>query len=143
VEPVLQLTFAGVDDLGMDREGLFAPMVLVVDDEPELRAVTARMLREGGYYVLEASSGPDALHQLLADASDTALLVTDAFMPEMSGEELAREVHSLRPGVGVLLMSGRAREAGAGRVDEVLAMPFDEDQLLSAARRALQRATAA
>lgn len=119
-------------------------MVLVVDDEPEVRAVTARILREDGFYVLEASSGSEALHQLVADASDTALLVADVVMPGMSGVELAGEVHSLRPGVCVLLMSGQAH---VGRTDahpdELLAKPFSEEQLLSAARRALRSATAA
>ncbi|MCU1458199.1 MAG: hybrid sensor histidine kinase/response regulator [Actinomycetia bacterium] len=123
-------------------------MVLVVDPDPEACAGTALALREGGFYVLEASSGPAALDQLVADAADTALLVTATVMPDMSGRDLAREVHSLRPAVSVLLIAGpgdeRADRTGHDpRYVQSLVEPFGSDELVQAARRSLAPVTAA
>jgi CheY-like chemotaxis protein len=120
-----------------------AGIVLVVDDDHEVRSHTARVLREGGCYVLEARSGPDALSQLSSDAAATALLVTNVVMPEMSGVELADEVHSLWPAVRVLLVSEPTRDEinpSDDDRDELLAKPFDEQQLLRAVRHALRPA---
>ncbi len=120
-----------------------AGIVLVVDDDHHVRTNTARVLREGGCYVLEARSGPDALSQLSTDAAGTALLVTNVALPEMSGVELADEVHSLWPAVRVLLVSEPAPiapSAGDDDRDELLAKPFDEHELLRAVRHALRPA---
>jgi PAS domain S-box-containing protein len=78
--------------------------ILVVDDEPAVLAVTARILRGDGYRVLEAGSSTEAL--TLMSSHEFELLLTDAVMPGMSGPELAARAADLKPGVRVLHMSG-------------------------------------
>jgi len=78
--------------------------VLVVEDELALLRVVARILTNGGYHVLTATNGPDALK--LVDEQDYDLLLTDVIMPEMSGRRLAELLHEHRPHLPVLYMSG-------------------------------------
>jgi CheY-like chemotaxis protein len=80
--------------------------VLVVDDEPEVRTVAARMLARFGFTVLAAQDGPAGV-DLLRDNSDTiACVLLDMTMPRMSGEETFRQMRQIKPDVRVLLMSG-------------------------------------
>jgi CheY-like chemotaxis protein len=81
------------------------PVVLVVDDEPPIRDLARRILEKDGYAVMEAASGPDAL-KLLADDKHVDLLVADLAMPEISGEELTRQLRSKRPELKVLYVTG-------------------------------------
>jgi PAS domain S-box-containing protein len=79
--------------------------VLVVEDNAGLRRVAARQLKELGYRLLEAESGPTALTVLESETVD--LLFTDIVMPGgMSGYDLAREALSRRPALKVVLTSG-------------------------------------
>jgi two-component system, cell cycle sensor histidine kinase and response regulator CckA len=81
--------------------------VLLVEDEPAVRALAARVLRGKGYTVLEAGSGVEAL-QVVASAGEAPihLLLTDVVMPVMSGPALAVQLLTLRPGLKTLVMSG-------------------------------------
>jgi PAS domain S-box-containing protein len=81
-------------------------MVLVVEDEPAVREMTARALREYGYRVVEASDGEEGLARLRERDNGIRLVVADVVMPGMDGPELARRAASLRPGLQVLFMSG-------------------------------------
>jgi CheY-like chemotaxis protein len=65
--------------------------VLVVEDDPALRALMVRALSGKGYRALEASDGIEALEQLAADP-DIELVVTDIVMPRMNGVELAQQL---------------------------------------------------
>ena len=65
--------------------------VLVVDDDPALRALMMRTLSAKGYRALEASDGIEALERLAADP-DIELVVTDIVMPRMNGVELAQQL---------------------------------------------------
>jgi CheY-like chemotaxis protein len=62
--------------------------VLVVDDEPFVRAIVSRLLTEAGYRVLTAMSGPDAL-QTLRTSGPVQVLLTDLRMPQMTGSSLS------------------------------------------------------
>jgi PAS domain S-box-containing protein len=117
--------------------------LLVVDDESTVRSFAARILRQEGYTVLEASSGPEALEMMKLDsASDLRLLVTDVMMPKMSGIELAEKLRASRPGVKVLFASGFTEEplvrAGVEeRKMPFLAKPFSADALVRKIREVL------
>jgi PAS domain S-box-containing protein len=78
--------------------------VLVVEDEPALTRVVARILANGGYHVLATTSGLEALDLDREQRCD--LLLTDVIMPAMSGRRLADLLHERRPGLPVLFMSG-------------------------------------
>ncbi|GIE95520.1 hybrid sensor histidine kinase/response regulator [Paractinoplanes rishiriensis] len=78
--------------------------VLVVDDEPALARVVARILTDGGYRVLAAATGPEALALYQQHGCD--VLLTDVIMPEMPGPRLAELLHEHDPGLPVLYMSG-------------------------------------
>ena len=70
--------------------------VLVVEDEPAVRQITARILRRNGYSVLEAASGAEAL--TLAADHHFDMLLTDLVMPQVSGPELAQRIQQMHPG---------------------------------------------
>jgi signal transduction histidine kinase/CheY-like chemotaxis protein len=108
--------------------------VVLVEDEPQLRAVTARMLERHGFRV-EALSGGDAALELLRGDGDPALLLTDVVMPGISGLELADRAIGLRPGLPVLLMSGFPRDiwerSGLDRDLPLIDKPFESEKLLA------------
>ena len=80
--------------------------ILVVDDEQPVLEATSRILRQDGYAILAAASYEEAVS--LASSHDFQLLLTDRVTPRMPGPALAERVAGLRPGVGVLQMSGYA-----------------------------------
>jgi CheY-like chemotaxis protein len=80
--------------------------VLLVEDEPTLRKLTARILRDLGYRVLEAAHGAQAIELVQAQAQPVQLLLTDIVMPGMRGNLLAERLSMLMPGLKVLFMSG-------------------------------------
>jgi CheY-like chemotaxis protein len=87
--------------------------ILLVEDQAQLRSVTARALRERGYRILEASNGEEALRVLSRHAEPLDVLVTDVVMPQMGGPELAEHVRRRVPGVRVLFTSGYTDPARA------------------------------
>lgn len=88
------------------------PTILFVDDEPMLREIGETILMEGGYRVIVAEDGQDALVRLAELGSEPLdLLVSDVVMPGMTGVELAAEIGRLRPGARILLCSGYTRDA--------------------------------
>ena len=81
------------------------PIVLVVDDDDDVREVAAGMLEDLGYTVLQASDGAEAL-TVLEQRSDLDVMVTDIRMPGMSGLELSERAGQLRQDLRVILISG-------------------------------------
>jgi PAS domain S-box-containing protein len=103
--------------------------VLIVDDEPSVRALMAEVLTDQGYCVLEADTGAVAL-QILQTRQTIDLLVSDVGLPGgMNGRQLADAARSLRPDLKVLFVTGYAENAalGNGRLApgmHVLTKPF-------------------
>jgi CheY-like chemotaxis protein len=107
-----------------------ARCVLVVEDEPFVRVVTAEMLSDLGYLVAEAASASDAL-DIIAGGLEPDILVTDYLMPGMNGTDLARRVLADRPLVHVLIVSAYAEKGGLDPGIAFLAKPFREQELAS------------
>ena len=84
--------------------------ILLVEDEPRLRELTATGLRDLGYMVIEASNGAHAL-TLLEAHSEIGCIFTDIVMPEMTGRQLVDEARKRRPEVRVLYTTGYTRNA--------------------------------
>ncbi|HVC61087.1 MAG TPA: response regulator [Acetobacteraceae bacterium] len=108
--------------------------ILIVDDEPEVRAVVAEFLEEFGYRVLQAEGGAQALARLRGDA-DVQLLITDIRMPEMSGIELADLATRQNPRLKVIFISGYFVAQQVHR--RFLRKPFRMTELQAAVRAEL------
>lgn len=80
--------------------------ILLVEDDPVLRELIGAGLRTGGYKVLVATNGVDALRVSEQHLGSIDVLLTDVIMPQMSGPELARSLAPRRPGIKVLYISG-------------------------------------
>jgi len=92
-------------DLGEKRQS-----ILVVDDDPVLRRVLARLLRGRGHQVLTASSASQALIQLTDARPIPDVMITDVEMPGFNGIQLANQVARCWPSVQCILISARADE---------------------------------
>ncbi len=100
-------------------------VVLLVDDEPLVREITAAMLEDLGCAVKTAANGDDALKKLAADRR-IEILITDINMPGMDGYDLAEAARRMRVGLAVIILSGRATEA---RGFPLIRKPFGPDDL--------------
>jgi PAS domain S-box-containing protein len=81
-------------------------VVLIAEDEPMVRGIMARTLRDSGYGVLEAADGREALEIVEARAGDVSLIVADVVMPGLGGREMAARLAERWPRVSVLFTSG-------------------------------------
>ena len=88
-----------------------AGTILLVEDEPAVRALVRAMLERNGYSVLAASQGVEALEVVAAHAGPIDLVLTDVVMPQMGGRQLADHLATLRPETRVLFMSGYPNDA--------------------------------
>jgi len=116
--------------------------VLVVEDQEAMRKLAVRILERGGYNVLEAPDGREAVRLAAGYQETIALLLTDVVLPGMSGSELTKELVENRPWMKVVYMSGFAAEAIArrGLLEEgvpLLVKPFSPETLLQIVKDAL------
>ncbi len=113
-------------------------VVLVVDDEAQLRELVARILRRSGFEVLVAADGQEALTLAREHAEQIGCLLTDVVMPRMLGSELANRLTADLPGLPVLFMSGYAdpmlTEQPLGSDVRILSKPFTDTELLAEVR---------
>ncbi|HWB32930.1 MAG TPA: response regulator [Acidobacteriaceae bacterium] len=93
-----------------DRKWTGRETILLVEDNPEIRKLTGMVLRGGGYIVLEAGDGEEALEVVEKHRSSIHLLVTDAVMPRMGGRKLAELMQKRDPELSVLYVSGYAED---------------------------------
>jgi CheY-like chemotaxis protein len=118
--------------------------ILVCEDDEDVRAYSAEVLRELGYRVFEAVDGPSALALMEANGP-VDLLFTDVVLPSgMTGAVLAKEAAKLQPGIRTLFTTGYARNAivHQGRLDpgvELLTKPFSYADLAARVRDILDR----
>lgn len=118
-------------------------VVLVVDDEVAIRSLLQQTLEDLGYTVLSAENGAQALELFDRAADDIVLVLLDLAMPVLDGAETAVALHSRRPDVRILVMSGIAdddalRRFGQVRIAGFVPKPFAPDQLAQAVAVALQ-----
>jgi two-component system, cell cycle sensor histidine kinase and response regulator CckA len=110
--------------------------VLLVEDQEPVRIVTRRLLEQGGYSVLEAASGHEAVQMYDECGGAVDLVLTDVIMPQMNGRELAAHLRARNPNLRLLYMSGYAdnravRRGADGADDEYIQKPFTPKDLLS------------
>ena len=115
--------------------------LLLVEDEPAIRAFVARVLTAHGYQVVAAESAEQAI-ALVGRIGPPAALITDVLLPAMNGTDLATELRRRLPGLAVLFVSGYDGDhlARDGTLDDgtmFLGKPFSSSELLDAVRSAL------
>jgi len=119
--------------------------ILVVEDYEELRALIGEVLREAGYSVLEAATGPEALTLLRDYRGRLDLVMTDLAMPEMDGQTFAEQVQLSYPELKIVFMSAYPEavlehaETKLNRI-RVLRKPFTDQDLTARVREVLNPA---
>ena len=121
------------------------PVILVVDDEPGLRALAKTGLRQRGFDVVAVESGEQALDILKKGAPPVDLVVLDLTMPGLSGEKVLRAIRGFRPQLPVLISSGYATVQSqsswvAAGATGFMAKPYRIQDLASKLREVLDRA---
>ena len=144
----LPLHFGDVLALATDPPAVAArghgETILLVDDEQALVCLGEEMIASLGYEPVGFTSSSRALETFAADPGRFDAVLSDEAMPEMTGSELARAVHRIRPEIPIVLMSGyvtpalsaRSRRAG---VIEVLSKPLVSNDISRSLANALQR----
>lgn len=136
-----------VEEISLTDVGRKAPTatgetVLVVEDNPQLRALSLRRIKLLGYRVLEADSGPSAL-VVLQGEDEIDLIFSDVVMPGgMTGYELGRQATQRNPAIKILLTSGYDAEAASAQDTtdselRVLRKPYKQADLARALREVL------
>jgi len=113
--------------------------ILLVEDEPIVRTVTASVLTSLGYKVVTATDGTDALFKLAELGGDVTTMLTDLQMPHMDGQALVRVVVKMMPDLPIIVMSGTftaeaEADLSALGVRARLEKPFDESKLVAVLR---------
>ena len=117
-----------------------SPRVLVVDDEPQVRATVREALAYEGYDVSEAENGAAALESIARSVPD--LVIFDLWMPVMDGWQLRKKLSEAHPGVPVIVLSALELEPAkllALEADALIEKPFDLDVLYRTVSEVLAR----
>ena len=116
---------------------------MVVDDEPAVRQLTARILREAGYATVELADGQDAWNYLQRAGVPVHAIISDVVMPRMTGTELVARLFDSRPALPIILMSAYSTDELRTRgLDHspvpLLTKPFSNEQLVAMVRSVLE-----
>ncbi len=116
--------------------------VLVVEDDPAVRRLVVRVLREYGYNVLETGHPEDALRMVRQAEKPIDLLISDVVMPGLSGPKMAEELDAIQPGMKVLYVSGYTEETVIKHGVQDLSIsflhkPFSPEELYEAIQQVL------
>lgn len=133
-----QNTVKSDDCMGWRAKGT----VLVIDDEPSIRAVATRALSLVGLDVISADSGESGLREFKQNRERIVAVIVDLSLPNMDGNDVMRAIHGIAPGVPVILASGHTREdistrVELGRLAGVLTKPFSPNEMIRAVRKAV------
>jgi two-component system cell cycle sensor histidine kinase/response regulator CckA len=113
-------------------------LVLLIDDQPEVRRVTRRLLERAGLAVLEAESGRAGLEVIAQGEPEVSLVLTDLVMPGIGGLEVVEVLGLYRPDLPVVCVTGAASPRSIAELQRlkvpVVRKPFDPEQLTGVIR---------
>lgn len=120
-------------DVQLTDSGNTERLVLLVEDDPDVRRIVRRQLTDLGYPVIEAENGPEAV-SMIDNVPDIALILSDIVMPGgIDGWELARFIKKNHPQARIVLMSGYAYGSSDEDIEDpdlpMLSKPFEKSQL--------------
>jgi len=112
--------------------------VLVIDDEPDTRELIQLILEDGGFKVISASSGFEALDIL--ETVRPGLVLLDIMMPDMDGWEVFRKIKEKDSGIPIAILTAKAQNIDkllglhVLKADDYITKPFSKDELLNKIR---------
>ena len=115
--------------------------ILVIDDDPDTRAMLEQILTPAGYEVILAADGKAGVERYRTSPAD--LVITDLYMPNQDGLETIRQLRSCFPEVAIIAMSGTTNTGTMLSIAQnvaavgILRKPFVADELIAAVARAL------
>lgn len=117
-------------------------LILIVDDESNIRNVAQATLNRFGYNAVTAADGTDAMAVYSEHKDQIAVVVTDLAMPYMDGNALIRALRKLDPAIKVIAMSGLLSEGQTAElknlgVSDFLSKPYSAESLLNALKKTL------
>jgi PAS domain S-box-containing protein len=119
-------------------------LILIVDDESQIRDITAAILSHHGYRVMIAGDGTEAVALFAPRSDEISILITDLSMPNLDGASLANVARRLNPNIKILAMSGLASGGLNTEMQQFagafLIKPFKADALLNAVNKLLHGA---
>ena len=126
-----------------DKARSDAKTIMLVDDEPDILTVTARMLEANGFNVHGYDDSENALaHVEMSDCKDCTVLISDIKMPKINGIQLAKKVKLLRPNIKIILMTAFEvhkqewqRTLPNTRIDEFIEKPIRMNDLVEAVQK--------
>ena len=111
---------------------------MVVDDEPDVRAIAVAFLRDAGYAVVEAGNGPEARDRVAA-----SLALVDYAMPMMSGYEFVCQARQIQPDLSVIYVTGAADALSREQShDPIVMKPYSRAALLKVVNEMMVRTPA-
>ena len=120
-------------------------LVLLVDDDTQVRETTGMMLTEAGYSIVAAADGATGLEILEREGERVAVVIADYAMPGMTGRELLQTVRRRRPDIAVLLATGYADYPDLTSedlaIDQIVRKPFRSRELLARIQMVCDRQT--
>lgn len=120
-------------------------LILLVDDEPEIRELASRMLTNEGYRVIVARDGFEALRIYRQLGARIGLVILDFFLPVMDGDAVFDELRAINPAINVVLSSGFAEQTKLGAMlaqglRGFIPKPYTDEKLLTQVRSTLDAA---
>jgi len=117
-------------------------LVLVVEDELEIRCITETILKLSGYRVLTAGDGTEALAIYAQQGEEIGLVLTDVMMPHFDGTALTRTLKKMNPAVKIVASSGNGNDVRVAELrllqpEAILIKPYTKEQLLKTLHEAL------
>jgi signal transduction histidine kinase/CheY-like chemotaxis protein len=137
-----RLPRAGSAERELDAGYRGSGCVLVIDDEPPVRAATVAILSSSGYRILEAHGGQSAIRVFAAHRAEIDVVLLDLAMPGINGEQTLVELKKLRPDVPVVLLTAYAEDelrlsAIRSQLAGSVSKPFSYEELVNAVKIAM------